>query len=965
MALETKITATIEASIDRKSFWDWVNYARDTGKKLDQELKRKLELDVAGFWLQLDQARKTLSLAKKSMDEESKIKAQLDVNELSRSLTESKRQLNNYVNTGDKDMSRLQAKFNQITGAIKDQGNAFLNFSKNFIALWVTAWLTKFTGGIISLASGLEQAKVSFTSMLWSAKEADVFLKDLSNFAKETPFELVWVREQAKLLKAYWFETAKIIPTLQLLGNASLGNSEKMGRLVYALWQVRAKTVLAGDDLKQFTETGIPLVAKLAEVTGYSAKQITSDTKSLGITYEQVYQALQKYSDWLWNTLEAQSKTFAGSVSNFKDSINILWEQLGGFLIKIFTPFIKAFNGILAKVVEFGEKFPVVSQVVGIFIWAITLLSIGLTAIWFLLPWLISGLGLLGISFTGATIAIWWTTIALWTLMLPITAVIATIALLATAWTKNRGHIQEKTRAVVTVIKAIFKEVEKAIENMVRFLVRNFDKTEIALDALTGGFYSLLKWVIKTYIWINASTDSMEKNVTWTFWRMKIWVSNIVQALFWWLYNLFQSGLSVLNSLTNWYVGRIMNTIGAVLSLIGKSYKASLGTEIWLSTAKTVLKDIPKLDTSWSGWGGGTPVIDTTGWSGWGGWGKKKTAEEIAEEQEKIEKEKAEKLIKIEESRLKSVAEMNIEAVKKSQKSEYDKAKEIKQINKDLEDDIASLKKDQSEKEADLAEETIKKYEDIEKSGKEAFESINKEIWKSVDTIKKLNEEIDWVDKKLWDITNDIWKRVIEIEKEIKSIGEKQSQSGLDPSEIQKLNEEKLALEQELSLAKQSITSEELQKVRNEEAKSATQKLLDQRSQLEQERKDLEDKVKFETDLLSQLVQEKINLEQSYTEQYKIELNEQDKSLKASIDNKIRMYKELELAKKNAEGWEASPFIWGNNWNGGITTNNNKTSNNNVTIHQYIQASINNDMDIDELAQQLARKQQLATKWIE
>lgn len=964
MALETKVTAVIEASVDKKSFWDWVNYARDTWKKLDQELKKKLELDVAWFWLQLDQARKTLSLAKKSMDEESKIKAQLDVNELSRSLTESKRQLNNYVNTGDKDMSRLQAKFNQVTGAIKEQGNAFLNFTKNFVALWVTAWLTKVTGWIISLASWLEQAKISFESMLWSAKEADVFLKDLSNFAKKTPFELVWVREQAKLLKAYWFETAKIIPTLQLLGNASLGNSEKMGRLVYALWQVRAKTVLAGDDLKQFTETGIPLVAKLAEVTWYSAKQITSDTKTLWITYEQVYQALQKYSDWLWNVLEAQSNTFAGSVSNFKDSINILGEQLGWFLIKIFTPFVKAFNAILSKVVEFGEKFPIISQIIGIFIWAITFLSIGLTALWLLLPWLISGLWLLGISFTGATIAIWWTTIALWTLLLPITAVIATIALLATAWTKNRGHIQEKTRAVVTIIKAIFKEVEVAIENMARFLVRNFDKIEIALDALTGGFYSLLKWVIKTYFWINANTDSMEKNVTWTFWRMKIWVSNIVQTLFGWLYSLFQSWLTLLNNLTNGYVSRIINTIGAVLSLIGKSYKASFWTELWLSAAKTVLKDIPKTTPSWDSWGGWTPAINTTGWGGWGG-GKKKTAEELAEEQEKIEKEKAEKLIEIEEARLKSIAELNIEAVKKSQKSEYEKAKEIKKINEDLEDNISSLKKDQAEKEADLAEDTIKKYEEIEKSGKDAFESINKEIWKSIDTIKKLNEEIDWVDKKLWDITNDIWKRVIDIEKEIKSITEKQSQSGLDPSEIQKLNEEKLALEQELSLAKQSITSEELQNIRTEEAKSATQKLIDQRSQLQKEKDELNDKLKFETDLQAQLVKEKINLEKSYSEQYKIELDIQDKSLKASIDNKIRMYKELELAKRSAEGGENSPFIGGNNGNGGVTTNNNKTSNNNVTINQYIQASINNDMDIDQLAQQLARKQQLATKWIE
>gem|GEM_PF-7016354 len=66
MVLETKIQATIVAGVDQNSFRKGIDVARDTGKKLDEELRVKLELDVANFQIQLGNARKALRDAKKS-----------------------------------------------------------------------------------------------------------------------------------------------------------------------------------------------------------------------------------------------------------------------------------------------------------------------------------------------------------------------------------------------------------------------------------------------------------------------------------------------------------------------------------------------------------------------------------------------------------------------------------------------------------------------------------------------------------------------------------------------------------------------------------------------------------------------------------------------------------------------------------------------------------------------------------
>lgn len=47
-----------------------------------------------------------------------------------------------------------------------------------------------------------EQAKISFTTMLGDAGEAQNLLKELSDFAKKTPFDLQGIRENAKQLMA-------------------------------------------------------------------------------------------------------------------------------------------------------------------------------------------------------------------------------------------------------------------------------------------------------------------------------------------------------------------------------------------------------------------------------------------------------------------------------------------------------------------------------------------------------------------------------------------------------------------------------------------------------------------------------------------------------------------------------------------------------------------------------------------
>lgn len=117
MAVE-KIKISIEWELNTKSFQkagdQAVMLARDTKKKLDPLLVNDLRINLANLQSKLDEARNRLKQAKKEWDKDTEFKARMDVNKLQSDTTEAKRILNNYVNTGEKWVSRLQAKFDQI-----------------------------------------------------------------------------------------------------------------------------------------------------------------------------------------------------------------------------------------------------------------------------------------------------------------------------------------------------------------------------------------------------------------------------------------------------------------------------------------------------------------------------------------------------------------------------------------------------------------------------------------------------------------------------------------------------------------------------------------------------------------------------------------------------------------------------------------------------------------------------------
>ena len=241
-----------------------------------------------------------------------------------------------------------------LTGNLQQAATGLRNFGIGLTAA-VSVPLGLAGLAAVKTSAQFEQLQVSFETMLGSAERAEKMIKDIVRFAATTPFELLNVQKGAKRLLAYNVEADKVIDTMRVLGDISAGvGLDKLPNLITALGQVQAKTRLSGEELRQFTETGVPLISALAEMTGFAEREIADQTARLGISYDQVFKALESLTTEggkFNNLMLKQSKTIAGLFSNLQDAFTIFLKDIGDTIVETFK-----LDIVLSKLITVLEK---------------------------------------------------------------------------------------------------------------------------------------------------------------------------------------------------------------------------------------------------------------------------------------------------------------------------------------------------------------------------------------------------------------------------------------------------------------------------------------------------------------------------------------------------------------------------------------------------------------------------------
>ena len=194
-------------------------------------------------------------------------------------------------------------------------------------------------GGIaIKAAADAEQTKIAFTTMLGSGEKAASFVKDLTQFAKKTPFELKGLEDASKKLLAFGIVPERVLPDLKALGDIAAGvGTEKLPFLITAFGQVQAKGRLMGQELLQFSESGVPLLGELAGMFGKTTAEVQEMITAGEVGFGDVRKALENMSGEggrFNNLMDQQSKSLNGMISNLKDAWNIFLRGEGQQLLE-------------------------------------------------------------------------------------------------------------------------------------------------------------------------------------------------------------------------------------------------------------------------------------------------------------------------------------------------------------------------------------------------------------------------------------------------------------------------------------------------------------------------------------------------------------------------------------------------------------------------------------------------------
>ena len=336
---------------------------------------------------------------------------------------------------------------------------------KALVGLGVTKALSTAAWRAYTLAGNLQQADVAFTTMLGGAEAARRMLQDLSDFAANTPFELTGVRETAKQLLAYNIEAHKIIPTLKALGDVSAGLSVPIQQVAFAYGQVKSAGRLLGQDLRQFTNAWVPIIAELAKNLGVAESKIKDMVSAGKIWFADVEKAFQTMSsEWgkFANLMEKQSDTMMGAWSNFQDSIDSLGEAIGSLFTGEVGGLFKWMASIVESVKEWAVAHPALTKALVTFVG-------------------VAG-GLIGLLTTlSGVVAV--VGIAFWAATLPILAVVGALGAIVAIGVWVNAAMNSTKKTVDTAGKT-YKELSDAIkenEQKQKELQERYEKGEVIL----------------------------------------------------------------------------------------------------------------------------------------------------------------------------------------------------------------------------------------------------------------------------------------------------------------------------------------------------------------------------------------------------------------------------------------------------------------------------------------------------
>ena len=255
------------------------------------------------------------------------------------------------------ELAKIQKEAKKTGGILSNFGNTIKGAAATFGAIALTDVLVNFGKGSIQAAADFEALKISFTTFLGSAQEAEKVLADLEKFSVATPFTPEQVQNAGKALLAFGEEADTLTTTLQRIGDISAGTGKDFNELTLIYGKARVAGTLYGEDINQLTEAGVPILGIFADQLGVNVDQVKklgSEGKISFSNLEEAFKTLTTEGGKFAGLTDALSQSFTGRVSTLQGNVSALQRSIGEALL----PAAEVLIDVLSGLVEALQNLP-------------------------------------------------------------------------------------------------------------------------------------------------------------------------------------------------------------------------------------------------------------------------------------------------------------------------------------------------------------------------------------------------------------------------------------------------------------------------------------------------------------------------------------------------------------------------------------------------------------------------------
>jgi len=264
-------------------------------------------------------ARDNLSKSDKNYDKK--------VAELNKRILQHKVNIDNATSAAN----RLEKAHNGLFKMLGPLGN-------KMAAVFSVAAISGYVKQMINVRAEFELQNRALQAILQNKDQADALFDRITQLAVRSPYRVKELVTYTKQLAAYRVEEEKLYDTTKMLADVSSGLGVDMQRLILAYGQVKAANYLRGQELRQFSEAGINILGELAqyfselEGRAISTGEIFERVSKRMVAFEDVAEVFKRITEEggiFYNMQEIQAETLKGQISNLRDSIDIMFNEMG------------------------------------------------------------------------------------------------------------------------------------------------------------------------------------------------------------------------------------------------------------------------------------------------------------------------------------------------------------------------------------------------------------------------------------------------------------------------------------------------------------------------------------------------------------------------------------------------------------------------------------------------------------